>query len=292
MCAGRRCETLATSQAPCLPAPPAPRRGLLQPGGLLAALPMGARHHSSGPRFPWGLGASWTPRLWGLSPQLWDPAPLGSGGLLDPPPEGLITRAPGPGSPGVLRMLFLSAVPSTPSSSRPGACCCGHVPVKASVWERPPGGAGRGGRPPKHTHRQPDLGPGKAMPAGCTPCRLPPEHRPRPAVPRVGRPGHSHDEEGHQVHSNPGGEEPLDTLVKLLQRKWLPLTPFTWDRAQPQDTPGPSFVQAGPGAPPDMQPPGMSALEAERPQASPRTSAGWPRAWQPQRDTALPGEWS
>lgn len=154
----------------------------------------GAHHHSSGPRFPWGLGASWTP-----------------------PPEGLITRAPGPGSPGVLRMLFLSAVPSTPSSSRPGACCCGHVPVKASVWERPLGGAGRGGRPPKHTHHQPDLGPGEAMPAGRTPCRLPPEHRPRPAVPRVGRPGHSHDEEGHQVHSNPGGEEPLDTLVKLLQ---------------------------------------------------------------------------
>ena len=245
----------------------------MRSGGLLDPPPVELITTALGPCSPGVWGPPGPPTHGGSSPQLWDPAPLGSGGLLDPLPVGLITTAPGPGSPGVLRMLFLSAVPSTPSSSRPGVCCRGNVPMKAVVWERPPWGAGRGSRPPEHTHRQPDPGPGEATPAGRTSHWLPPKHRPWPAVPRVGCPGHSHDEEGHQVDGNPGGEEPLDTLVKLLQQKCLPLTPFAWDSAAPWDTPRLSLVQAGPGVPPDMQPPGMSALEAERPQASPRTLA-------------------
>ena len=59
---------------------------------------MGAHHHSSGARFPWGLGASWNPRLWGSLPQPQGLVPLGSGGLLDTPPVGLVSTALGPGS--------------------------------------------------------------------------------------------------------------------------------------------------------------------------------------------------
>lgn len=93
---------------------------------------------------------------------------------------GLVSRTPGPNSPGVLRMLFLSAVPSTPSSSGPGACCRGNMPVKAVVWVRPPWGAGMGGCTPSTPATSLTLGQVSPRPLGAHPASCLPSTGPGP----------------------------------------------------------------------------------------------------------------